>query len=210
MDIYRTEEEQLSAIQRWWADHSKPVLAGVVFGLAGVFGWQGWQAKQARESLAASSLYAQLLAAGDSGQTAQDDGRVAQAERIIDQHGSTAYANFSALLLAGWAVERGELSVAEDRLRWVLAHTSQQSLQAIARLRLARVYVSGGRLQEALQLLAVADSEGFASLYAELRGDIHALRGEIDAARVAWKEAQQSHPEDGSVLLDMKLQDIGG
>ena len=43
MESYRTEEEQVEALRRWWNENGRSTLFVIVVVLAGTFGWQGWQ-----------------------------------------------------------------------------------------------------------------------------------------------------------------------
>ena len=68
------------------------------------------------------------------------------------------------------------------------------------------------RAEEALALLNVPEPGQFAGRIAEIKGDIHAGKGETDAARTAYLEAMIA---PGSELLDrnflqMKLSDLPG
>ena len=38
----QTEEEQIAQLKEWWQRNGKPLLAGGVLAVAGVFGWQYW------------------------------------------------------------------------------------------------------------------------------------------------------------------------
>ena len=62
MDAYRTEEEQVEAIKRWWSENGKGVIAAVVIGVLGSVGWQSWQDRQVSQAEAASGIYQELLA----------------------------------------------------------------------------------------------------------------------------------------------------
>lgn len=206
MEIYRTEQEQLDALKRWWVENGRAIFAGVVCSLLGIFSWQGWQKHRNAQSLAASTAYLRMLETEALNRPLEQ--RIEQAEAIMRDYGKTAYAGFSALLMARWAVQEKDLEQAGEHLRWVLDQGRHKQLLDISRLRLARVYIAQERLDEARQLLAVQDPGGYAPLYAELRGDIHALRGEEGAAREAWQEALQGYGDEES-LLSTKMEDIG-
>lgn len=206
VEIYRTEQEQLDALKRWWVENGRAIFAGVVCSLLGIFSWQSWQERKGAQSLAASTAYLRMLETEALGRPLEQ--RIEQARGILRDYGRTAYAGFAALRLASWAVQEQDLEQAAGHLRWVLEQGGQKQLHDISRLRLARVYIAEARLDEARQLLAVQDPGGFAPLYAELRGDIHALRGEQDAARKAWQEALLGYEEE-EPLLSAKLEDLG-
>ena len=50
----RTDEEQVQRLREWVGEYWKPVVGGVIVGLAAVFGWQGWTGHQEGQALAAS------------------------------------------------------------------------------------------------------------------------------------------------------------
>ena len=43
MEQYRTEEEQVEALRRWWNENGKSTVAVIVIALAAGLGWQAWQ-----------------------------------------------------------------------------------------------------------------------------------------------------------------------
>lgn len=205
MDIYRTEEEQLAALRRWWARSGAPTIVGVVLGVAGIFGWQWWGKHQHTQSMEAHTLYVDMLATSSQDQEAVS----AQADVLLGQYSVTAYAIFAAMQLAARAAQQGDLAQASEKLLWVLRNASREQFLSIARLRLARIYIAQGQLDEAEQLLSIGDTGGFHPVYTELLGDIYSLRGDIQAAREAWQTALQNYAS-GNEQLSAKLQDAGG
>ena len=63
MDVYKTEEEQVEAIKKWWSENGKSIIAGIIIGIAAIFGWRGYENHTAMQAKAASMLYEQLLVA---------------------------------------------------------------------------------------------------------------------------------------------------
>jgi predicted negative regulator of RcsB-dependent stress response len=70
-----------------------------------------------------------------------------------------------------------------------MTESTDPGLAFVARLRLARVLIYRESYQDALQVLEVEDAGEFAARLNELKGDVHAAMGEIDAARSAYTQA---------------------
>jgi len=209
LDVYRTDEEQAEAIRKWWDENGKSVVAGIVLGLAAVYGWRGWQDYNIEQAEAASVIYQEMVVAVRDNENA--DAAQKTAERIISDYGSTAYALFARLTLAKLAVDENEYVIAEDHLRWALDNNQEDSLEHLIRLRLARVLIAQEKSDAAMTLLDVKAPGQFGSSYDELRGDTLNIRGEIEAARSAYQQAitkKRSLGNDISVL-EMKLDDLG-
>ena len=47
MDVYKTEEEQVEAIKKWWQENGKSIIAGVVIGITAIFGWRAYDSHMA-------------------------------------------------------------------------------------------------------------------------------------------------------------------
>ncbi len=46
MEIYNSEEQQVEAIKRFWKENGTAIIAGVVLGLGGLYGWRYFQDQQ--------------------------------------------------------------------------------------------------------------------------------------------------------------------
>jgi len=188
VEQYRTEEEQLEALRRWWKENGRSTVAAVVIALAAGFGWQTWKSNQLHQHEQASDVYQALLGTINSPETSGgSQAAVELAERLKDEYASTTYAQFAALHLAALAVRENKLSEAEAQLRWVLGKAPNGSDTAqVAQLRLARVIASGGDKQQALAILDKAEAGPYAASYAAARGDILLADGQREAAREAY------------------------
>lgn len=213
MDNYRTEEEQIAALKKWWADNGNSLLIGIGAALVIVFGWKAWQNSVEQEKAEASVMYQQLITTATSNSFDEVDEASSVAfiaGELKEQFEGSEYAIYGALFLAKEAVEKGELEQAAAELRWVLEATEDQRLTHITRGRLARVLSAQGQHDEALALLDAQDPV-FEAAYLEIRGDI-LLRTEqeqaaIDAYTKAFamvKDNPQAQP-----LLAVKLSDLG-
>jgi predicted negative regulator of RcsB-dependent stress response len=214
VEQYRTEEEQVEALGRWWKENGRSMVAAVVVALGGVFGWQAWQANELRQQEQASDLYQALLQViGTQDATPGSQLATAPAEQLKSEFGSTTYAQFAALQLAALAVNEGKLADAEAQLRWVLGKAEKGSdIAQIAQLRLARVLAASGQNDQALAILAEAEPGAYGASYAAAKGDILLAAGRKDEARDAYSLAVASAAGGGEGLnlsaLQQKLQSL--
>jgi predicted negative regulator of RcsB-dependent stress response len=181
-----TEEEQLEELKRWWREHGRTVVAGVVLGLGTVGGWTWWQGHVTAQAEAVSVLYDRLVstAAGVDHTTT-----VEQADAIIAQHPDSGYAALSALVGAHAAWRQQDATTARRLLEWAVEHGQEFQVADVARLRLARVLSQAGEHESALATLGQVSGEPFAALVAEARGDVLAARDDSAGAEQAYEAA---------------------
>jgi len=203
MSGYQTEEEQVEALKRWWKENGTSIIAGVVIGLGGVFGWQAWGNYQDRVGKEASLAFSQLVNAEQLGQA---DSASKQAELLRLEYKDSSYAVFAAMAQAKLKLEQGDSAAARSQLEWAMAQADNESLKQLAQLSLARILLSEDDLDGAAKLVNV-ETGGFAGDFAVLRGDIAARRGEKQAAFDAYTLAMTQSPSNPS-LLQMKLDDL--
>ncbi|RRQ23529.1 hypothetical protein D5687_07215 [Guyparkeria sp. SCN-R1] len=196
-----SDEEQIERIRDWWSEHGKTVIAGVVLGIAGLIGWQGWQGWQDNRVASASAAFANLEQMAASG----DGDVVERAREVATSHDGTSYTSLAWLIGAGAAVENNDLETATSYLERARESADRAQLVATVDLRLARVLWAQGEHDAALERLANPPA-GFDGLFAELRGDILAERGDLVAAREAYETAVESDAANG--LLQMKLDSL--
>ena len=145
MEAYRTEEEQVEALRRWWQENGRSTVVAVVLALGVGFGWQGWKQYQQDQQEGASDLYQRMLQAFAAPALSPEQQQIAiqLAEQLKTEYGASSYGQFASLQLARVAVGNNNLSEAEAELRWVLGKADTGSDTAlIAQLRLARVLAS--------------------------------------------------------------------
>ena len=209
MADHMQDEADLEALKRWWDENGKGIVAAIVVAVLGTVGWQQYQGITASDAEAASDLYATMLAI-----QFEEDGDVEQftllATQLKDEHGSSTYARFAAMLEARRAVDAGDLHGAESALRWALtAGDTRSDIGQLIQLRLARVLADQGEETEALAILTQG-SIAFPVAYAQAQGDIHLAAGRPEAALTAYREARDLATELGqySVVLDNKVQTL--
>lgn len=209
MDIYKSEDEQVEALKKWWDDNGKSIVAGIVLGLGAIFGWRAWQDYDRQQAEAASALYQNLYDLVAENEN-PDEVRVIS-EKIMEDYGSTAYAIFARLSQAKMAIEAKDYEAAEGHLRWALENNDETSIDHLIRLRLARVLSAMEQYDEALTLLNVADKGEYGGSYNETEGDVLLSKGNVESARSSYQNAMTMKRAAGLdvSILEMKLDDIG-
>lgn len=213
METYRTEEEQLAALKRWWKKNGTSLLVGIALAVAVVFGWQGWQENQRIAGEEASELYFTLLEAVTLNDSAQTSTVMHLVEQLQNDHSSRVYAQYAALLAAKQALLSNDLVLAEQKLNWAVDNAEKDSsLQKVATLRLARVIAAqdgDDNLIRALALVEDVDAGSYTASFEEVKGDLYLRLGREGDARNAYQSAADVLDSSGGrQLLNMKLNDL--
>lgn len=210
MADYRTEEEQIELLKRWWQENGKSTVAGVVVALAGYAGWMGWTSHQQTVMADAADIYQQMVVATEAGDAAKES---AMAEQLRQAHAASVYGVFATLHLAKAAVEAGDLAQAATLLDSLQGQKLDASLAPLVSFRFAQIRYAQGDYDKALALLEqVKGGNAWLAAAAELRGDIQLAQGKTDDARtsyeVALKALDTSGAQDRRADLEMKLADV--
>lgn len=206
MEVYRSEEEQIEAIKKWWKENGRSVILGIAFGGAIVVGWGIWQSNQQTKAEQGSDLYQQLVTAV---QDKESESALKLSERLIDRYGRTSYAVYANFFIAKLQTEKGDLSAAKKALETILESGADENYNHIARLRLIRLLAASGDLDGGLKMIAATDiarSGKFEGSYEELRGDLFVALEKDSEARTAYQRAQQIGVP--SPYLQLKLDDV--
>ena len=192
MESYRTEEEQVEALQRWWKENSRSIIVAVVLALGLGFGYRGWTNYTEGNAEAASDLYQRMLQAFSAPALSPEQEQIALelAVQLKADFSNSTYAQFASMQLARVAVEQNNLAEAQAELRWVLGNADKGSdVARIAQLRLARVLAASGELDQALSILEQGGEGPYKASYAIARGDIFLNAGRTDEASEAYTTA---------------------
>ena len=206
-DSFKTEEEQIEDIKRWWKENGRAVIAGLVIGIGGIAGvryWGEYQTTQAQQASAAYEQMQQSIIVNDA-QTATQQG-----EAIMRAYASSPYASMSALALAKQAVDQNMLDSATAHLQWVVDNGHDEEFKHIARQRLARVLLAQKKHDQAKALITGIELGSYVSIYEEIRGDVLLAQGQTSQAREKYRIAlaAETQNQQRRQLLQMKLDDL--
>ena len=212
------EQQQLQQIKDWLAENWKVLVLGLVLGGGISGGWSGWNYYSESSSQRVAENFAQLQqqsfalyqssSSAESSELEQSYRQLqTQSQELISANADSIYAELSALLLARAAVELSDYSTAEAQLSYVYNSSAETAIRETARLRLANVYWQQDQTDQALELLQRQPiASEYASLLAELSGDISHSLGRLDAAYGFYQEARRlAGANQTSPLLAIKL-----
>ncbi len=211
VDDYLSEREQADTLRRWFRENWLWLASAVVLGLAIVFGRQFYDDWRVRQGLTAGALYEQMVEA-----LVRNDRPLALklAGQIETDHARTPYADQAGLLAARARIDAGEFEQGAKLLEKLASGARDEDLRVIARLRLARVQIQQGNLDQAGKTLDAVDKTGIDTRVLDLRGDWLLARKDRAGALKAYREAlalAEAKPELALVdtsLLQLKIDDL--
>lgn len=206
MDAYRTEEEQVEAIKRWWSDNGKGVVAAVVIGVLGSVGWQSWQDRQEAQAEAASGIYQELLALsseqlrGDADKVRLDE----LAAVLTEDYAGTGYAELGQLLQISSWVAQGRTQEALAALSALEGRVADDAaMYPVVKLRRARLQASMGDTEQALQALSSLENSAVAAAAWQAKADIYIVQEQYTLASEALALAIVAD-ENGDLRADLE------
>lgn len=206
MDDYLSEREQVDRIRQWWKQNGAWIIVGVGGGLLALVAWNWWQGYQLERAEQASAIYSVVTAAVLDERT--DEIRLG-VERLEANHGSSPYLQHGRLALAGALAREDEFEPAIQQLEQVMDEARDQELKLVARTRLARLLLSAGQPDRALQLVRGVDAGAFTAPLREIEGDVLAAHGDDAGARAAYLAALEGAAQYGGIvdeaLVSLKL-----
>ena len=202
------EQERIAELKAWWEDNRWYVIGALIADLVAFAGFRGWQYWSARQEEDAAAMYKPVADAAK----AKDAKRLSEsAQALVAKHPSSYYASEAALVQAKTAFEAGNLDEAKKQLEWTMANGIDEH-RGVARIRLAAVLLDQKKYEEALRVLDGNTDPAFASLAADLRGDVMLAQGRLDEARSAYKLAVEKAGPRNPVknIAETKLNALGG
>jgi len=204
VEIYENENDQVDAIKRFFAENGKALAVGVVLGIGALVGWRYWASHQEDTAKASSQAYEDAISALSAGKPEA----IAAAEKFVADNKNT-YGALAALELAQQYVDKNELEKAAAQLQLGLGATSDENLQSMINVRLARVQVQLKQQDAALKTLDAVKGESWAAIVADLRGEALLSKGDKQGARTAWENGVKNNASPAlSEMMQMKINNL--
>jgi len=206
-DEYLTEEQQAEKVRQWLRENGLFIVAGVVLGLGGLFGWQAWEQRSLETAADASVVWEQLRDAAEGQRYNEVDQTLAILESDFT---ATPYLDQARLLVARIRMEQNDTAAAVAQLQQVATEGHDPNLRRLAEFRHAQIMIAEEDYDAALALLGEVEKSALAGLYHELRGDALFGRGDLQAARDAYQSALDADIAGGidRSFVQMKLDDV--
>ncbi len=209
MDEFLTDDEQADRAKQWLRENGVFVVAGVVLGLAVLFGWQRWDSYQLVQSGEASVVWEQLRSAIEGERFNEAEETLAL---LASDYASTPYLDLGKLAVARMYMNRNSSDEALESLNSVVAGVGDLEIRRVAELRIAQIYLYQERYDEALAILGAGEISPFLAQYHELRGDVYFAQEQLEDARDEYLLALDKD-EFGTIdrtYVQMKLDDVTG
>lgn len=204
MEIYQTEEQQVQAIKSYWAQNGNAIIAGLVIGFSGFIGFNFYQDHKFEQEVGLSDAYQAIV----EGANKNPEQFAQQGEAFVAENSKTSYAALTALALAKEAASQQDWTKAEKYLQNAIVAAPSAGIKGVASLRLARVQIQLGQLEQALTSLQTELPASFKASIEEIKGDAYLQQNKKALARTAYQAAIDADGLTSSPALQMKLDDL--
>ncbi|MBS9424858.1 YfgM family protein [Photorhabdus caribbeanensis] len=204
MEVYTNENEQVDAIRRFFANNGKALVFGLVLGAGALIGWRYWQSHQTNQLQESAEAFERV----DRGLIAGTKEGHAAAEKFASET-NNSYGVMMHMHLAQLAVEKNELTKADQFLSVAAGQAKNEDLQALVNIRLARVQLAEDKTDAALKTLEQVKGSGWVAVAEDIRGDALLKKGDIAGARAAYTKGLSSDsPQAIKSMLNLKLNNL--
>ncbi|MEK9499334.1 YfgM family protein [Photorhabdus sp. P32] len=204
MEVYTNENEQVDAVRRFFANNGKALVFGLVLGAGALIGWRYWQSHQTNQLQESAEAFERV----DQGLVASTKEGHAAAEKFASET-NNSYGVMAHMHLAQLAVEKNELTKADQFLSAAAGQAKNEDLQALVNIRLARVQLAEDKADAALKTLEQVKGSGWVAVAEDIRGDALLKKGDIAGARAAYTKGLSSDsPQVIKSMLNLKLNNL--
>ena len=202
------EQEQIAKIKYFLRDYGKYII-GLIVVMAVMYGISEIRSyKNEKNTTEAAIIYAKLSLNNTTANPTVDKNIIYNAtDELESKYSTTQYATFASLFAAKIAFDDTNFTKAMNYLQWVILHAKDKSLVAIAKLRLADVYIDTNKLQDAIKITMDKVDDSFKPLFYQKRGDVYLVMNNKQKAIESYKSALElsRDNQDLAQLIQIKL-----
>ncbi|MCT8344541.1 YfgM family protein [Photorhabdus kleinii] len=204
MEVYTNENEQVDVIRRFFANNGKALVFGLVLGAGALIGWRYWQSHQTNQLQESAEAFERV----DQGLITSTKESHAAAEKFASET-NNSYGVMTHMHLAQLAVEKNELTKADQFLSAATDQVKNEDLLSLVNIRLARVQLAEDKADAALKTLEQVKGSGWVAVAEDIRGDALLKKGDIAGARAAYTKGLSSNsPQAIKSMLNLKLNNL--
>ena len=202
------EQEQLDQIKHFWKQYGNLITWLLIVVLGAFASWNFYQYWQKNQSSQAAAMYDEVERTVKLAEPAKVDRVFAD---MKEKFSSTSYAQQAGLLVAKHYYSLGQLDPAKAALTWVAEQTSEPGFQAVARLRLASLWIESKNYDEALKPLNADFPTSYRAMVSDRKGDLLQLQGKKAEAIAEYEKAYKLFDEkiEFRRLVEVKLNALG-
>ncbi|WP_272687235.1 YfgM family protein [Providencia sp. PROV149] len=204
MEVYTTENEQVDAIKRFFANNGVALIIGLVVGIGAVLGWNYWQSHKSNVLQESAQKFENV-----STQLHSSSAQGIEAAQKFAAETNDVYSAMIGLELAQVAVDKGDLALAEKSLSDALTKAKTDDMLDLINFRLARVQLAQGKADAAIASVGNIKAKSWQAAAQDIRGDALLHKGDNAGAKAAYTQGLES---DGSQairsLLTLKLNNV--
>ena len=202
------EQEQLDHIKHFWKQYGNLITWTLIVVLGAFASWNFYQYWQKNQSSQAAAMYDEVERTVKLAEPAKVDRVFAD---MKEKFPSTTYAQQAGLLVAKHYYSLGQLDPAKAALTWVAEQTSEPGFQAVARLRLASLWMESKNYDEALKQLNAEFPASYRAMVSDRKGDLLQLQGKKAEAIAEYEKAYKLFDEkiEFRRLVEVKLNSLG-
>ena len=202
------EQEQLDQIKHFWKQYGNLITWLLIAVLGAFASWNFYQYWQKNQSTQAAAMYDEVERTVKLAEPAKVDRVFAD---MKEKFPSTTYAQQAGLLVAKHYYSLGQLDPAKAALTWVAEQTSEPGFQAVARLRLASLWMESKNYDEALKQLNADFPTSYRAMVSDRKGDLLQLQGKKAEAIAEYEKAHKLFDEkiEFRRLVEVKLNALG-
>ncbi|MEE3002924.1 MAG: tetratricopeptide repeat protein [Pseudomonadota bacterium] len=206
MKVYESDSHTEKALLIWWKENKfylAAVIAIIIISIAAVTNMNSHKQKS---SLKAASLFYNIV---PNLLHEQGDIAIKQTKDLQIQQPSSIYTSMSTFHLVKFYVNNKKYDEATKELYWLIDNSNTE-IQAMAKLKLARILIELNQAKKAIEILQ--NNDIYRAESALITGDALMKEKEIEKAKLSYKKAKDSCNEKTEYelcnLIDMKFSSV--